>query len=83
MPWRSFTQNLVKFLNENGSSFLAAVDNGKFGVRPFQLMMEEGGGFYFCTNNTRDNPIFEVCFIANWAATIADFSGNLPEMVAF
>ena len=46
-------------------------------------MMEEGGGLYFCTNNTRDNPIFEVFFIANWAATIADFSGNLPEMVAF
>jgi uncharacterized pyridoxamine 5'-phosphate oxidase family protein len=47
-------QDLVKFLNENGSGFLATVDNGRPRVRPFQFMMEEGGRFYFCTNNTKE-----------------------------
>ncbi len=134
-------QNLVKFLNENSSGFLATIDNGRPRVRPFRFMMEEGGRFCFCTNNTKEvfrqlkvnpsvefssstaaaplrwvrlsgqvrfttdpaikarvlqkddlvrslyktagNPVFEVFFIEHGAATIADFSGNAPEMVTF
>jgi uncharacterized pyridoxamine 5'-phosphate oxidase family protein len=46
-------QNVIDFLKENNAGFLATVENGKPKVRPFQLMMEDGGKFYFCTNNTK------------------------------
>jgi uncharacterized pyridoxamine 5'-phosphate oxidase family protein len=47
-------KEIVKFLKENNSGFLATVDNGKPRVRPFQFMLEEGGKLYFCTNNMKD-----------------------------
>lgn len=47
-------KDVVKFLQENNSGFLATVDDGKPRVRPFQFMLEEGGKLYFCTNNMKD-----------------------------
>jgi uncharacterized pyridoxamine 5'-phosphate oxidase family protein len=47
-------QEVVGFLKENITGCLATVDNEKPKVRPFQLMMEDGNKFYFCTNNTKD-----------------------------
>ena len=47
-------QEIIQFLRENITGFLATVDNGKPRVRPFQFMMEKDGKLYFCTNNTKD-----------------------------
>lgn len=47
-------KEVVSFLKENVSGFLATVDGDKPKVRPFQFMFEEGGKFVFCTNNTKD-----------------------------
>ncbi len=44
------------------------------------------GKLWFCTNNTKDvykdmqaNPIFEVLYLKDAHAVIADFSGNPPR----
>ena len=132
-------KEVVKFLQENSSGFLATVDDGKPRVRPFQFMLEEGGKLYFCTNNTKDvfkqlkanpyiefssatsnfawirlrgevkfsddlaikakildasglvksiyqtpdNPIFEIFYLAQGYAVIADFSGQPPKQINF
>ncbi|MDR3568084.1 MAG: pyridoxamine 5'-phosphate oxidase family protein [Syntrophobacteraceae bacterium] len=64
-------QEIVQFLKENITGFLATVDNGKPRVRPFQFMMEKDGRLYFCTNNTKDvfkqlsvNPSVEFCSLS-------------------
>ncbi len=59
-------EQVVKFLQENNSGYLATVEAGKPKVRPFQFMLEDGGKLYFCTGNTKAvyrqlkaNPSFE------------------------
>ena len=68
-------QEVVKFLNENSTGFLATVDKGKPRVRPFGFMLEDDGRFFFCTANTKnvyqqlkENPFVE-------------FSSATPECV--
>ncbi|ABO48855.1 pyridoxamine 5'-phosphate oxidase-related, FMN-binding protein [Desulforamulus reducens MI-1] len=47
-------QEVVRFLNENSTGFLATAEEGKPKVRPFQFMLEDDGKLYFCTANTKD-----------------------------
>lgn len=47
-------EEILRFLEKNYSGALATVDNGKPKVRPFGLIMEENGKFYFCTANTKE-----------------------------
>ncbi|ABQ27669.1 pyridoxamine 5'-phosphate oxidase family protein [Geotalea uraniireducens] len=129
-------KEVVDFLMKSQIQYFATVGtDGKPKVRPFQLMMEEGGKLYFCTSNKKevfkevqkqphvelcasgenfswlrlkgkvvfsneltlkakvleasplvksiynspDNPAFEVFYLADAVATIADFSGNPPR----
>jgi len=44
---------IMKFLKENASGYLAAVDNGIPRVRPFGFILEEDGKLYFCTNSLK------------------------------
>lgn len=46
-------EQVVTFLQENSSGYLATVEEGKPRVRPFQFMLEDDGKFYFCTSNTK------------------------------
>lgn len=59
-------KEVVKFLQENVTGYLATVEDGKPKVRPFQFMLEDSGKLYFCTANTKNvyrqlkaNPSFE------------------------
>ena len=78
---------VVKFLQENPVQYLATVGrDGKAKCRPFMFAGEMEGRLWFCTNNTKEvykdmqaNPIFEVFYLKNAHAVIADFSGNPPE----
>lgn len=61
-------EEIVRFLQENATGYLATVEGGKPKVRPFQFMLTEGGKIYFCTANTKNvykqlqaNPSFEFC----------------------
>lgn len=47
-------KEVALFLSENPAGFMATVDNGEPRVRPWGFMYEEGGKFYFCTNNTKE-----------------------------
>jgi len=47
-------QEVVKFLQENKTGFLATTEEGKPKVRPFQFMLEDGGKLFFCTSNEKD-----------------------------
>ena len=47
-------QEVVKFLKENITGFLATVEEGEPKVRPFQFMFEEDGKIFFCTSNTKN-----------------------------
>lgn len=47
-------EEILRFLEKNYSGALATIDNGKPKVRPFGLIMEEKGKFYFCTANTKE-----------------------------
>lgn len=44
----------IELLKENPMGFLATVANGEPRLRPWGFMFEEGGKFYFCTNNTKE-----------------------------
>lgn len=47
-------KDVVQFLNENQSGFLATVDAvGRPKVRPFGFMFEQDGKLYFCTSNQK------------------------------
>lgn len=47
-------KEVVKFLQDNITGFLATVEEGKPKVRPFQFMLEDNGKLFFCTNNTKE-----------------------------
>ena len=46
-------KEIMSFLKENVSGYLATVDNGIPRVRPFGLILEENRKFYFCTNSLK------------------------------
>lgn len=59
-------KDVIKFLQENNTGYLATVEGGNPKVRPFQFMLEDSGKLYFCTANTKNvyrqlkkNPSFE------------------------
>lgn len=59
--------DVLKFLTDNPTFYLATVDNGKPKVRPFGFVMEFENKLYFCTNNQKDvynqlkaNPYIEI-----------------------
>lgn len=66
-------QEVVKFLQENITGFLATVENGKPKVRPFQFMLEDGGKLFFCTSNTKD------VFKQLKANPFVEFSSSSPK----
>lgn len=47
-------KQVVAFLQDNSSGYLATVEGGKPKVRPFQFMLEDNGKLYFCTANTKE-----------------------------
>ncbi|MDA8233652.1 MAG: pyridoxamine 5'-phosphate oxidase family protein [Clostridia bacterium] len=47
-------QEVIKFLKENAIGYLASIEDGQPRVRPWGFMFEEGGKFYFCTNNKKE-----------------------------
>lgn len=58
---------VLKFLTDNTTFYLATVDGNIPKVRPFGFVMEFEGKLYFCTNNQKNvykqlkaNPHFEV-----------------------
>lgn len=61
-------KEVLKFLTDNPTFYIATVDGAKPRVRPFGFVMEFEGKLYFCTNNQKnvykqlkENPYFEVC----------------------
>lgn len=59
---------VLKFLTDNPTFYIATVDGDVPKVRPFGLVIEFEGKLCFCTNNQKDvykqlkaNPNFEVC----------------------
>lgn len=59
---------VLKFLTDNPTFYIATVDGDKPKVRPFGFVMEFEGKLWFCTNNRKNvykqlkaNPYFEVC----------------------
>lgn len=59
---------VLNFLTEAGTFYIATTDGVKPKVRPFGFVMEHEGKLYFCTSNQKDvckqlasNPYFEVC----------------------
>ena len=46
-------EQIINFLNECGTFYLATSDNNKPYVRPFGAVMEFEGKLYICTNNTK------------------------------
>lgn len=62
---------ILKFLKDAKTFFLATVDENKPKVRPFGFVMEYEGKLYFCTSSQKDvykqlvtNPNFEACAMA-------------------
>jgi uncharacterized pyridoxamine 5'-phosphate oxidase family protein len=58
---------VLKFLTDNHTFYLATVDGNLPKVRPFGFVMKFEGKLYFCTNNQKNvykqlkaNPYFEV-----------------------
>lgn len=58
---------VLKFLTDNPTFYIATVDGDKPRVRPFGFVMEFEGKLHFCTNNQKNvykqlqvNPYFEV-----------------------
>ena len=58
---------IVKFISEAGTFYIATVDGNEPKVRPFGLVIEHEGKIYFCTSNQKNiykqlqvNPNFEV-----------------------
>lgn len=58
---------VLKFLTDNPTFYIATVDGNKPRVRPFGFVMEYEGKLWFCTNNQKNvykqlkaNPYFEV-----------------------
>lgn len=63
---------VLDFLNEAKSYYLATVEDGQPRVRPFGAHMEYNGNIYLCTNNQKEvykqliaNPKTEVSGMAN------------------
>ncbi len=62
-------KEVVDFLVKSQVQYFATVGiDGKPKVRPFQLMMEDGGKLYFCTSNQKNvfkemqkQPFVELC----------------------
>lgn len=61
-------KEVLKFLTDNPTFYIATVDGDKPRVRPFGFVMEYEGKLHFCTNNQKNvyrqlkaNPYFEVC----------------------
>ena len=59
---------VLKFLTDNSTFYIATVDGDLPRVRPFGFVMEYEGKLCFCTNNQKEiykqlktNPNFEVC----------------------
>ncbi|HHV19891.1 MAG TPA: pyridoxamine 5-phosphate oxidase [Thermoanaerobacterales bacterium] len=64
-------EEVLNFLTENSTFYIATVEGDKPKVRPFGFVMEHEGKLYFCTNNKKDvykqlkaNPFFEICTTA-------------------
>jgi len=58
---------VLRFLKENGTFYLATVDGNMPKVRPFAFVMEHEGKLWFCTNNQKNvyrqlkaNPYCEI-----------------------
>lgn len=66
-------QEIVRFLQENITGYLATVEEGKPKVRPFQFMLEDNGKIYFCTNNTKD------VYLQLKANSFFEFSSSSPN----
>ena len=59
---------VIKFLKDCGTFYLATTDGEQPRVRPFGAVVEMDGKIYICTNNTKDcfkqmieNPKIEIC----------------------
>lgn len=62
---------VLKFLQDNPTFYIATVDGDQARVRPFGAVNEFEGKLYFCTNNTKpvfkqfvENPKVEVCTVS-------------------
>jgi len=79
---------ILKFITDAKTFYIATVDGDKPKVRPFGLIVEHEGKLYFCTNNQKDvykqlvsNPNFEVSTMSESGQWIrlqgkAVFDGN-------
>ncbi|KYO65506.1 hypothetical protein ATZ99_15420 [Thermovenabulum gondwanense] len=61
-------KEVLEFLKENPTFYIATVEGDKPRVRPFGFVMEHEGKLYFCTNNQKnvykqlkEKPYFEIC----------------------
>ena len=59
---------ILKFITDAKTFYIATVDGNKPKVRPFGFAMEHEGKLYFCTSSKKDvykqlnsNPYFEAC----------------------
>ena len=59
---------ILKFITDAKTFYIATVDGNKPKVRPFGFAMEHEGKLYFCTSSQKDvykqltsNPYFEAC----------------------
>ena len=63
---------VLRFLKDNSTFYLATTEGSTPKVRPFGFVMEYDGRLCFCTNNQKDvyrqltaNPEFEICVASN------------------
>lgn len=61
-------KEIIEFLASNTTGALATIDGDRARVRPWELMFEDDGKFWFCTDNTKsvfrqmkENPNVEFC----------------------
>lgn len=81
-------QEVLKFLADNPTFYLATDEDGQPRVRPFGFVMEYEGRLAFCTNNQKDvfkqmqkNPKVELC-VANAAGEWLRLCGSIVSVTS-
>jgi uncharacterized pyridoxamine 5'-phosphate oxidase family protein len=47
-------KEIIEFLTDNSTIFVATSDKGEARVRPFQFQFEQGGRLWFCTSRQKE-----------------------------
>lgn len=83
-------QELIEFLNENSTIYLATTEQGQARVPPFQFQFEQDGRLWLCSSRHKDvyaqlqrDPRFEfTCMAQNMATLRVKGEANLDDDMA-